>query len=124
VMKMSKKGAIVIALALCIAFASVAVFAAFAVTSNPVSVSTTYTVSLTQTRYYSTYTLIATVTDGSSSGASNVYYIPVYFQVSVGNGAWNTFATVYTDSNGVASTTYSATTNGEWDQFQAVAGIP
>ena len=122
-MKMSKKGAIAIALALCIAFACMAAaLAAFTVTSDPILVKNTYTVSIVETgRSFSAVAFLATVT----SNGPSVEGIPVSFQYSVNGADWTVYQIQNIGGNAGATTgtvtcTYTLTTNGDI-YFRAVA---
>ena len=125
-MKMTKKVAVIIAVVACLAVSTSTVCAMFYVTSNATSsVTSSYTVSLTERRGYNpTFTLSASVVDNSSDGGSFVTNIPVTFYVSANGGDWTAINTSHTNSTGVATSSYSIQSNGETDQFQAEVGIP
>ena len=126
-MKMSKMkmGLLAIALAVCIAGASLAAYAQFYVTSAPLLVANTYAVTLEETaRSLSAVAFKATVT----SNGPNCVGVPVIFQYYA-NNVWNTYQTQTTTNGGLtfsttgyATCTYTLTTNGDI-QFQAVVDI-
>ena len=93
--------------------------------TNLSSVTTNYSVSITETRGFNpTFKLEATVTDSSSDGSSNVNNVPVTFYVNADNAGWTAIGTSHTNSTGVATGSYSIQGNGETDLFQAEIGIP
>jgi hypothetical protein len=125
-MKTSRKVGIIIAIVVCLAVTCTAVYATFYVTSAPTpSVTVNYSVSLTETRGFNpTYTLSAKVTDTSSDGGTFVSGIPVTFYVNADDAGWTAIGTSHTNSDGIATSSYSIQSNGETDQFQAEVGIP
>lgn len=125
-MKTTKKAAIIIAIVACLAVTCSTVYATFFVSSTPTSpVTVNYAVTLTETRGFDpSFKLSATVTDASSDGGSCVNDVPVTFYVNVDDGGWVAIGTSHTNSDGVATSSYSIQSNGETDQFQAEIGIP
>ena len=125
-MKMIKKAAIIIAIVACLAATCSAVYATFYVTSSPTApVTVNYSVSLAETRGFNpSFTLSATVTDTSSDSGSFVTNVPVTFYVNANDAGWTTIGTSHTNSQGIATYSYSIQSNGETDQFQAAVGMP
>lgn len=122
--KMKKIGklAIIIAAVACLAATCSGAYAAFYVTGSP---TTAESIVLTQTRGFNpTFELTATVTGTSSDGGSGMNNIPVTFYVNANGAGWTIIGTSYTNSTGVATSSYSIQSNGETDQFQAAIGMP
>ena len=121
-MENSKKKVLRVVLLVCFAgVLSAATYGAIFIASNQIHVDVLYAVDLSHTVADSDVTLDAAVTnDGIPVGAG--YTVDFYVSADGGIG-WAHFDSQPTDVNGVATTTYTATTNGGYD-FKAIATVP
>ncbi len=119
-MKNHKKISLAIIFLVCIIGVSSSAYALLFATSNITHVDVNYSVALSQTVTDSQVALTATVTNNGAVRAG----INVDFYCSIDSGnSWYNFASVPTDSSGVALATYTISANGAYD-FMATATIP
>ena len=110
-----RKTAIAISIVICLVATFSTAYAAFFVTSEPTSpVTVDYSVTVTEVRGFNpTFKLYATVSDGSSDGGSFVSGVPVTFYVNADGAGWTALGTAKTNSEGVATYSYSYRATGK-----------
>ena len=121
-MKNSKKMLLRVFVLVCFAgILSAITYGAIFITSNQVHVDIQYEVDLSVIVTDSEIDLEAAVSNNGSPVGSG--FIVDFYVSADGGVGWAHFDSQSTDGSGVASTTYTATTNGAYD-FKAIVTVP